>query len=68
MTSSLFSKVLKTIPWQKVNINVLGIETEHAGKGFEGSEEDILQYLDSVGYNKTEKVGDDLFFIKTEMK
>ena len=47
-----------------MNINVLGIETERAGKVFEGSEEDILAYLRSVGYRKTEKIGHDLFFMK----
>jgi hypothetical protein len=47
-----------------VNINVLGIETEHAGKVFEGSDEDILKYLRSVGYRKTAKVGHDDFFMK----
>jgi len=57
-------QVLKTVPWDLVNINVLGIETEHAGKVFEGSEDDISNYLDSVGYNKTKKVGHDLFFRK----
>lgn len=55
-------QVLKTIPWNLVNIDVLGIETEHAGKVFEGSEKDILNYLISVGYRKTKKVGHDLFF------
>ena len=64
---SLF-QVLKTIPWNLVNINVLGIETEHAGKVFEGSEEDILKYLRSVGYRKTAKVGHDDFFMKKKQK
>ena len=52
------------MPWDLVNINVLGIETKHAGKVFEGSEEDILNYLRSVGYRKTKRVGHDLFFMK----
>ena len=52
------------MPWNLVDINVLGIETEHAGKVFEGSEADIISYLDAVGYNKTHRVGHDMFFIK----
>ena len=57
-------QVLKTIPWNDVNIKVLGIETEHAGLVYEGSEEDIISYLRSVGYQTKKKVGHDLFFIK----
>ena len=45
-------------------MDVLGIETEHAGKVFEGSENDISKYLNSVGYVKQHKVGHDLFFKK----
>ena len=48
-----------------VDISVLGVETDHAGKLFEGSEDDISQYLNSVGYNKTQKFGGDLFFMNT---
>ena len=66
MTTVLFSKVLKTIPWPMVDISVLGIETDHAGKLFEGSEDDISKYLNSVGYNKNQKLGGDLFFMKTQ--
>ena len=57
-------QVLKTLPWDLVGINVLGIEIEHAGKIFEGSEDDIISYLDTVGYNKTQRVGHDMFFLK----
>ena len=48
-----------------MNMDVLGIETEHAGKRFEGSENEISKYLQNVGYAKKQKVGHDLFFIKT---
>ena len=46
-------------------MDILGIETEHAGKAFQGSEDDISRYLRRVGYIKKEKVGHDLFFMKT---
>ena len=46
-------------------MDVLGIETEHAGKAFEGSENEISSYLHAVGYMKKLKVGHDLFFMKT---
>ena len=64
----LFSKVLKTIPWQMVDISALGVETQHAGKRFEGSEDDISHYLNSVGYKKYQKIGGDLFFMNTKIK
>ena len=51
-----------------VDISVLGIETDHAGKLFEGSEDDISKYLNSVGYNKTQKLGGDLFFMNTQIE
>ena len=59
-------KVLKTILWPLVNIKVLGIETENAGKrwGAWASEDDISKYLNSVGYNKTKTIGDDIFFVR----
>jgi len=56
-------QVLKTVPWNLVDMKVLGIETEHAGKVFEGSEKDISKYLQSHGFKKTRKVGHDLFFM-----
>ena len=34
-----------------MDINVLGIETEHAGEIFEGSEKDIIGYMKNVGYH-----------------
>ena len=57
--------MLKSVPWNLVSIDVLGIETEHAGKIFEGSEDQISSYLHPVGYMKKLKVGHDLFFMKT---
>ena len=58
--------MLKTIPWNLVDIRVLGIETEHAGKVFEGTEKDISNYLQSNGFNVTHKVGHDLFFMQRQ--
>ena len=42
--------VLKTIPWTKVDIWVISVETHLSGKVFPGSREDIIEYMDSVGY------------------
>ena len=43
-------KVLKTVPWDKVDIEVLLIELIHAGSHFEGSRDDIHQFLLSKSY------------------
>ena len=43
-------QVLKTLPWHKVDIEVLTVETEHAGVVFPGSKRDIRQYLAHRGY------------------
>ena len=51
-----------------VDISVLGVETDHAGKLFDGSEDDISHYLNSVGYTKTQNIGGDLFFMNTKIK
>ncbi|XP_023345201.1 uncharacterized protein LOC111714347 [Eurytemora carolleeae] len=43
-------QVLQTIPWDKVDIQVFSIETHFAGKRSEGSRQDIINYMESVGY------------------
>lgn len=43
--------VLKTLPWDKVDIQVLTIETHMLGSVFPGTREDLIEYMDSVGYN-----------------
>ena len=43
-------EVLKTVPWDKVDIEVLLIELIHAGSLFKGSREEIHQFLSSKNY------------------
>ena len=43
-------QVLKTIPWEKVNIRVVGVEIIHAGEVFDGSREEIANLLQENGY------------------
>ena len=63
-------QVLKTVPWEKVDIWVVSVETHLAGEVFPGSREDIIDYMESVGYNientwkKGEITKDDLFVRK----
>ena len=42
------------------------METEHAGKLFEGTEKDISNYLQSMGFKVTKKVGQNLFFMQRQ--
>ena len=43
-------QVLKTIPWQNVDIQVISVETHLAGVVFPGSRQEIIDFMDSVGY------------------
>ena len=43
-------QVLQTLPWDKVDIEVMTVETHHAGKVFPGTIQDIRQYLEEQGY------------------
>ena len=43
--------ILKTIPFEKVDIKVIDVEINHAGTIFPGSFQDIDDYLKSQGYH-----------------
>lgn len=43
-------QVLKTLPWDKVDIEVVSVETDLAGMVMEGSREEIIDLMISVGY------------------
>ena len=43
-------EVLKTVPWDNVDIEVLLIELIHAGSQFEGSREEVHTYLRNQNY------------------
>ena len=53
--------MLKTIPWEKVDIEVITIETNHAGEVFEGTRNEIKEYLEDKGYVLVYTVGKDSF-------
>ena len=42
--------VLQTIPWDKVDIEVISVETHLAGVVMEGSREDIIDFMKKQGY------------------
>jgi len=43
-------EVLKTIPWDKVDIRVLSVETHLVGRVFPGTRQDVVKFMASVGY------------------
>ena len=43
-------QILKSLPFQEVDIKVIDVEVNHIGEVFPGSWENILNYLESQGY------------------
>ena len=43
-------QVLRTLPWDKVDIEVMTVETNHAGEVFPGTRQDVRDYLALRGY------------------
>ena len=43
-------QILKSLPFQEVDIKVIDVEVNHIGEVFPGSWEDILNYLETQGY------------------
>ena len=57
--------ILKTIPFDKVDIKVLDIEVKHAGQIFPGSKNEIIKFMYSKGYDFLTYVSDaDAIFVK----
>ena len=44
-------QVLKTIPWDKVDIEVLSVETHLAGQVTEGTRAEIISFMEAQGYH-----------------
>ena len=63
---SLF-QVLKTIPWSKVDIEVLVVEHIHMGKIFPGSREDVIDYLSDQNYQHLGSMNKDDYFVRRDL-
>ena len=59
-------QVLRTIPFDKVDIKVLGIEMNHVGEIFKGSEKDVVKLLKEAGYDYFTTVKNDDIFVKND--
>ena len=42
--------MLQTIPWARVDIELVSVETDLAGRVMEGTREDIIRYMRDQGY------------------
>ena len=42
--------MLRTLPWARVDIELVSVETDLAGRVMEGTREDIIQYMRDQGY------------------
>ena len=60
--------VLRTIPWQKLNISVILIEVTQAGRLFEGSKEELREFLENRGFRHFKDVGFDQIYVRKEKK
>jgi len=63
-------QVLKTIPFhlREMKIKLMGIETVHAGKIFNGSEEDIRSLVGKHNYKLVAQTRLDEFYLKQKKK
>ena len=59
-------EVLRNIPWDKVDIRALSVETQFAGEVGTGSREDIIQLLTDLGYTHLDTISRDDVFVKLE--
>ena len=58
--------VLKTLPWDRVDIKLLGVEWPHLGSVFDGDESELIKLAQDAGYDRHKKVGNDAFFWKSK--
>ena len=61
--SLYFFQILKTIPWNEVNIRLFGIEINHVPEGKAG----VKRYMEEQGFKFYKKIVIDYFFYKPEL-
>ena len=57
-------QVLKTIPFDKVDIKILQVEMNHVGEIFDGTKENFKHFLDINGYDHVGSIAVDEIFVK----
>jgi len=59
--------ILKSLDWDNVNISIISVEMNHAGDIFEGTFQDIRDFMDSKGYAFVGTIKIDDIFLKKEL-
>jgi len=59
--------VLKALPWDRLDIEVLMVELEHAGKVFPGSRRDVHMFLAEQGFDYAGSLLEDDIFIRKDL-
>ena len=59
LIANFIFQVLRTVPFDKVDIKILDIEMNHIGQIFEGSASDLRLHLENSGYEAFMRVGID---------
>jgi len=54
--------ILKTIPWDKMTVKLLGIEIAHLGKVFEGTWQEVSKYLFHKDFIMIAQSVNDMFY------
>ncbi len=57
-------KVIQTLPWDKIDITILQIESNHMGEIFDGGRDELRQFLFDKGYRFYQKAAFDDIFVK----
>ncbi len=60
-------QVLRTLPWDKVDIQAILVEVDHIGEIFDGSRKDLDDLLTSQGYKHVEDIGGDALYAKDHL-
>jgi len=60
--------VLTTIPFDKVDISLISVESNHLGDVFDGNVEDLTRLMEDGGYEYRENAKIDMFFAKKGLK
>ena len=59
--------ILNNPDWDNVDISIISIEMQHAGEIFDGTKQEIRNFLESKGYQLIDTVKIDDIFVKKEL-
>ena len=59
--------ILNSLDWNNVDISIISVEMQHAGEIFDGTKQEIRNFLESKGYQLIDTVKIDDIFVKKEL-